>query len=129
MQCSTGPSAGPTELIEVLDLARAGAAQVEVEKSRCVRRHPARAVVTAGSPPLVDISPMADLDDEDDELLVTDVVDDAEVAGPHPPLPGTSDQLPRPWRTRVFGQEVDGCLDPSAPWRVELAQLTDGGRR
>ena len=57
---------------------------------------------------------MTDLDDEDEQLSIADVVDDAEVAGPHPPLPGAADELPRPGGTGLLGQEVDGRLDPPA---------------
>ena len=75
-----------------------------------------RAIIAARSR-----SSVADLDDEDEELPVTDLVGDAEVSGPHPPLPCTAHQLPRLQGTRFRGRQVDGRLDPSAPRRVQLA--------
>ncbi len=72
---------------------------------------------------------MTDLDGQHQQLAIAAVAEDAEVAGPHSPLTGAADQLPCPQGVGLLGQEVNSRLDPPATRRVQLVQLTDGGRR
>lgn len=71
---------------------------------------------------------MPDVQDEYQELVLLDLVDDSVVTGPDSPFARAADQPRRGWRTRILGEELDGCLDASTDVRIELAQLPSRGR-
>lgn len=79
---------------------------------------------SAGS--LVDVAAVSELEDEDEQFVVVDLVNDAVVAGPDPPLARAADQAGRgrwPW---VVGEQLECGLDPSTDLRVLFAELTGG---
>jgi hypothetical protein len=62
-----------------------------------------------------------DAQHEHEEPVLLDLVDDAVVTGPNPPLAAPDDQSSRRGRSRFSGQQLDRGLEASAGRRVELA--------
>jgi hypothetical protein len=73
------------------------------------------------SPSPVDLAPVPDAQHEHEEPVLLDLVDDAVVTGPNPPLAAPADQSSRRGRSRFSGQQLDRGLEASADRRVELA--------
>jgi hypothetical protein len=71
--------------------------------------------------PVVDIAPVPDGDDDDQQDVISDRVDDAVVADADPEA-GSSSQRACCGRTRVLSEERDGTLDALADRRIELLQ-------
>lgn len=78
-------------------------------------------------PGLVDLATVTHAQNEDKELVVLVVVDDAVVAGADPPLTRATDELGCSWRSRFGGEQLERCLDASAYRRVELSNVACGG--
>jgi hypothetical protein len=88
---------------------------------------PSRTLSTSASrSSLVDVAPVPDGDDDDQEYVVGDGADDAVVADTDPEARSSS-QGARGWRARLLRQERDGALDPLADRWVELLQRANRG--
>jgi hypothetical protein len=71
--------------------------------------------------PLVDLPSVSDLEHENEQFIVVDLVDDAVVAGPDPPLASAADESGRGGGSRLVGEQIQRCLEASADLRVVFA--------
>ena len=76
---------------------------------------------TPRSASLVDLATMPDGNRQDKQDLVMDLVDNPVVPGAYTPLAFAPDELLRPTRSRLLGQDLDGRLHTTSGGWVQLA--------
>jgi len=74
----------------------------------------------------VDVSAMADANDEDQQPRVFDAVDDPPLSDSNPHRSASLTQCFHPLGTRVHGKGEDSLVQPAPVWRVQSGQLPLG---
>ena len=72
---------------------------------------------------LVDLAPVTEPQDEDQQMIVLDLVRDPVVAGADSPLTRAPDEPGRSWWSGLLGKKFESSLDTAPHPGVELPQL------
>lgn len=83
----------------------------------------------SGLPAVVDLAPVSDCYDENEQHVVVDLVDDPVVAGAYSPVAVSADEFPGSARLGLGCQQFDRGLNAPLHGMLQLAQLSDGRNR